>query len=258
MAESRSLPADGPAPGPGAMSRSAHGTAARWLYRVHRAMQKLSGGRAALHVYLFCAQPTAQPGLSKLRDDSQTVIVPVEPGSEWTATFPRPAAVIAQRFVQGARCFAVLVKNSFAGHIWLVHEAYEEDEVRCRYLLPPTPASVWDFDVFIAPDFRAGRTMARLWKASSARLHEEGVVWTFSRISLFNAASIQSHERLGASHVATGAFAVVGSLQLALFSGTPYVHLSWRRGDRPVLQLPVPMPRTLPVTVPTLAPGADG
>ena len=183
------------------MSQRAHGQSARWLYRLQRALQKLTGGRAALHVYLFCVQPTVQAALTKLRDDPQTVIIPIEPGSEWTASFPRPATVIAQRFVQGARCFAVLVKNSFAGYVWMMREAYEEDEVRCRYLLPPTSVSVWDFDVFIAPNFRTGRTMARLWKACSARLHEEGVVWTFSRISLFNAASIQAHERLGASQI---------------------------------------------------------
>ena len=207
---------------------------------MHRALQKLSGGRAALHIYLFCAQPTAQVALAKLRDDPQTVVVPVQAGDELTAHFPRPAAVVAQRFARGARCFTVLVKNRFAGHLWLVREAYEEDEVRCRYQLPRTPSSVWDFDVYIAPEFRAGRTMARLWKTSSARLQEEGVAWTFSRISLYNAASIQSHERLGAVQVATGTFAVVGPLQLALFSAAPYVHVSWRRGNRPVLNLPAP------------------
>lgn len=222
------------------MSRHAHGKLARLLYLCHRALQTLSGGRAALHVYLFCAQPTAQTALTKLRDDPQTVVVPVESGHDLTARFPRPAAVIAKRFDHGARCFAVLVKGRFAGHIWLAREAYEEDEVRCRYQLPRAPSSAWDFDVFIEPEFRAGRTMARLWKASSAHLNEEGVVWTFSRISLFNATSIQSHERLGASQVATGAFAVVGSMQLAFFSVAPYVHVSWWRGNRPVLWLPAP------------------
>jgi hypothetical protein len=238
------------------MSRRAHGPASRWLYRLHRVLQKLSGGRAALHVYLFCAQPTAQAALTKLRDDPQTLVVPVEQGSRWTSSFPRPASVIAQRFAQGARCFAVLVKDRFAGHLWLVREAYEEDEVRCRYMLPPGRDSVFDFDVFVEPEFRAGRTMARLWKAGSARLREEGVLWTFSRISLFNAASIQSHERLGASHLATGAFLVLGSLQLALLSVAPYVHLGWRPGARPVVHLRVPKP--LPSSAAALAPGADG
>lgn len=240
MLDPRRNPA--PARQPAALSRRAQGTTARVLYLVHRALQKVSGGRAGLQVYLFCAQPTAQAGLSRLRADPNTAVVPVAPGSPLLAAFPRPVAIIAQRFALGATCYAALVKERFAGYLWLARGAYDEDEVRCRYVLASPGSSVWDFDVYVEPDFRAGRTMARLWKDASARLSEQGVGWSFSRISLFNPASIQSHERLGALYVATGAFAVLGSVQLGLFSTRPYVHLGWRRDHRPVLALNVPSP----------------
>lgn len=238
MSETRGSPAAGARSTP--MSRRAQGWMAKLLYLAHRTLQRLSRGRAGLQVYIFCAQPTQQVELDKMRADPNTVVVPVSADSPLIAAFPRPAETIAARFAFGATCYAILVKECFAGYLWLARGAYEEDEVRCRYVLPVLPLSVWDFDVYIEPAFRASRIMARLWKDGSAWLREGGVHWSFSRISLFNAASIQSHERLGALYVATGVFAVLGTIQLALLSTRPYIHLGWRHDHRPVLNLSTP------------------
>ncbi len=182
------------------IGRWAASASARWLYRAHRVLQKLSGGRASLHVYLFCAQPVGSLALASLRDDPQTRVVPIGPGEPLLSYFPRPQTVLAQRFVAGATCYAVLVKEQFAGQIWLASGHYDEDEVRCRYVLPDA-TTVWDFDVYIAPAFRATRAMARLWKGVDAVLQSRGVAWSCSRISLFNPGSVQTHERLGAPSV---------------------------------------------------------
>ena len=230
--------AAGRRPAAGAMSARANGFTARWMYRLHRVLQRLSGGRAGLQIYLFCAQPTVRSALADMRDDPRTAIVPVPPGSPLTGRFPRPAHVIARRYADGAVCRAVVVKDQFAGYLWLIEDAYVEDEVRCRYLLPAQPRSVWDFDVYIEPAYRAGRTMARLWKATTQDLRDAGVAWSFSRISLYNPASIQSHERLGALQVGSAAFLFVGALQIACFTSPPYVHAGWRAA--PDIQLAAP------------------
>jgi predicted ATP-grasp superfamily ATP-dependent carboligase len=225
---------------PQGMSAKAHSLPARVLYSLHRTLQGISGGRAGLYAYLMCAQPLGATGLGQVRDDPKTVVQKVNAGHPLVAAFPRPPEVIRRRFDRGATCYVVTVKGSFAGFLWLAHGGYDEDEVRCRYQLPSQPRTVWDFDVYIEPRYRAWRTMARLWKAVDADLHAQGVAWTFSRIGLFNAASVQAHERLGAQHLCSGAFLVAGPLQLSLFSHPPYLHLGWRNGQRPLLRLNAP------------------
>lgn len=212
---------------------------ALWLYRAHRVLQKLSRGRASLHAYLFCAQPLQATALIRVRHDPQTRVVPVGPGDALLTQFPRPPAVLADRFARGAACHAVLVKGQFAGHIWLAPKGYDEDEVRCRYVLP-NASTVWDFDVYIAPAFRGNRAMARLWKGVALAATASGVDWSYSRISLFNAASVQAHERLGAQHLCSGAFLTLGGWQAALFTGPWRLHLSRAVGAPPMLQLPLP------------------
>lgn len=223
------------------MAARARGRWVWFLYALHRAMFILSRGRAGLHAYQICAQPIDPVRYATLRDDPSAVVQTVAPGNPVLAHFPRPSEVLARRFAEGASCHTILVKDEFAGYLWLSRNAHDEDEVRCRYLLPMTEPSVWDFDVFIAPRFRAGRGLARLWKAVSAELFAQGVLWSYSRISLFNQASIQAHERLGALPVAIGLFVHLGPLQLSIISKAPYLHVGIRHNHRPVLKLPIPV-----------------
>lgn len=220
------------------MSAWAASRPARWLYLTHRLLQKLSGDRVGLHVYLFCAQPTHSPALAKIRDDPRTQIVPVAPTDPIVQDFPRPRDVLERRFASGATCHAVVVKEQFAGHIWLAHGHYDEDVVRCRYMLPG-PSTVWDYDVYVVPAFRATRAMARLWKGVGQVLRSQSVMWSYSRISLFNPASVQTHEQLGARHLCTGAFLALGGVQVALFTRPCRLQLtSSRTSATPTLQLP--------------------
>jgi len=102
---------------------------------------------------------------------------------------------------------------------------------------------VWDFDVFVVPRYRLGRTMARLWKAVDADLSAQGVQWSFSRISLFNAESMNSHARLGAVAVGHAIFLVAGKLQLSFSGQAPFFRLGWSQKHRPVFTLRPPRPR---------------
>jgi GNAT superfamily N-acetyltransferase len=194
-------------------------------YAVHRVLQKLSGGRAALVPYLLVAQPlvgadAAGPVAGR---SSSTVVERAGPKHPAGSAFPRPPSIIEQRFADGAECHVALVKGEFAGYIWISRNRHVEDEVRCTWVLAEPAASVWDHDVYVEPRFRLGRTMARLWQAVDETLHREGVRWTFSRISRFNSASIRSHQRLGARPVGTACFLRIGRLQLML---SPRWHLS--------------------------------
>lgn len=213
---------------------------AKYLYWLGRVLNKLTLGHGKLHIYLFCAQPIGAGTFDGIRDSTNTVVQPVPLSSPLIAYFPRPSEIIAQRFARGSVCYAAIVKREFAGHIWLASDFYDEDEVRCRYALPSDRQSVWDYDVYVEPSYRLGRALGRLWKAVDATLSTQGVRWSVSRISLFNVASIQTHERLGAIHLATGVFVVLGPMQLSLFSKVPYLHFGMCATRRPTIALQPP------------------
>lgn len=210
------------------------------LYASHRILQRLSGGHAGLVCYALYAQPVGAGQFSAVRGDSATVVVPASETSSFVAAFPRPSPVVVQRFAAGARCFVVTVREQFGGYIWVARTRHDEDEVRCRYLLPDVSATVWDFDVYVEPHLRLGRTLGRLWKAVDAELAREGVRWSFSRISRFNRASVATHERLGAIRVGFATFLCLGPVQIALLSNAPYLHLSIGASPGPSVRLRQP------------------
>lgn len=210
------------------------------LYAVHVALRAVTGGRARIVPYLLYAQPIGADVYRGVRDDPATRIERVDPNDEIVRDFPRPAAVLAQRFAAGAHCHVARVRGRFGAYLWIDRRDHDEDEVRCRYRLPSDGRSTWDFDVYVEPDFRVGRTLARLWKAADATLAREGVRWSFSRISAFNRVSIATHERLGARRVGRAVFVVAGGLQLAVLDSAPYLHLSVGGQAGPVLRLRAP------------------
>lgn len=199
------------------------GLASTLWYGLDRLLRRASGERMRVYRYHLVAQPIA-PGLAPLRPDAKTVIEPAGPDHPLAASFPRPASIIALRHAAGAQCLVASHGGRFAGYLWWQRGAYDEDEVRCRFVLGEPAVSVWDFDVYVEPAYRLGRTMARLWDEAARRWHAEGVRWSFSRISAFNAASIAAHARLGLAPLGSVVFIVAGRWQLAIFGRPPYLH----------------------------------
>lgn len=227
-------------PGRWAALVAEHGSArVALLYLVHRVLQRLSGGRAAIVPYLLVAQPVGNPALAEVRADPGTVVQRIDPAHALLGAFPRPPAVIAQRFADGAECYAATVKGSFAGHIWIARGRYVEDEVRCVYEIADPATVVWDYDVYVEPRLRLGRTMGRLWREVDNALSAEGVQWTCSRINRFNVASVKSHQRLGAVTLQQVVFLVLGPLQLS-WNSSGGVRMSLGRAQVPVLRLTAP------------------
>jgi hypothetical protein len=210
------------------------------LYLLHRLLVKASGGRCRIVPYALYAQPVGKAAAVPLRADAATRVVRAKPGDAIVAHFPRPSAVIDRRFRAGYECHVAEVKGEFAGYIWVSRVPYEEDEVSCRFEFAQPDLSAWDFDVFVVPRWRVGRTMARLWRAVDMDLSAHGVRWSFSRISLFNMGSLASHARLSAVRIGWAVFLVAGRWQIGLFSTAPYAALSGAGQQRPVLRLREP------------------
>jgi len=210
------------------------------LFATHRLLNALTGGRAALVPYLLMAQPIGAGTFSSVRDDPATVVRRAVATDPIAARLPRETSVNESRWNSGADCHVATVKDRFAGTIWTQRERYLEDEVRCEFVIADPESGVWDFDVYIDPSFRLGRTLARLWKCVDNELAAQGVRWSFSRVSLFNVESISAHGRLGAVRVGWACFLVVGPLQLTIHDQRGHLHLSLREQQRPSLQLRAP------------------
>jgi|JRYI01.1.fsa_nt_gb hypothetical protein len=109
----------------------------------------------------------------------------------------RPIREIEERFDEASRCFVVESRGALAGFLWLHPGAYSDPEVVVLFT-PSGTQSVWDFDVYVAPEFRGGLAFYRLWSEVARALQEESVTHSFSMVWTNNDESISSHTRLGA------------------------------------------------------------
>ncbi|MHB1360567.1 MAG: hypothetical protein ACYCWC_13400 [Rhodocyclaceae bacterium] len=215
------------------------GVANGLLYLLGRFLQRISHGRWHLIRYCIVAQPIPSPPVPGCRPSPGSSVERVMPDDPICAAFPRPKEVIAQRFANGHTCLVAKVKGQFAGFLWVAHNFYEEDEVRCRFELANPAAAVWDYDVHVEPAYRMGRTLARLWDTANEALEKEGKRWSFSRISAFNADSLAAHDHLGIWHLEILTFLCLGGMQLTLRAKWPFVHVCGPQGRHPVLKLTV-------------------
>lgn len=145
--------------------------------------------------------------------------------------------VLQSRFQQRARCLGLFYKEALVGYAWTSLHCYEEDELRITFELPDDRA-VFDFDVFIFPDYRAGRAFAVLWEAVNRTLKRERIECSYSRISCFNSQSQRSHRQLGAVSVGRILALKRGQRQIIVSTLKPHLRVLWRSTDRFVVRLP--------------------
>ena len=218
----------------------AFGPFGAFLYFCKRALERMTSGRARLHVYYLVAQPVAgEPRLPARRGRSIEV---AEVGLQEALELPidRPRRIIEQRFDQGARCLVARSGGRFVGCLWFKIGPYEEDEVRCLFVPQPSGRAAWDFDVYVDPSARLGFGFARLWDEANAILSRAGVEWSISRISAMNPGSLSAHRQLHARRVGTAIFVGLGPAQIMIASVKPYFHATVRPDLRPVLEIGVP------------------
>lgn len=204
-----------------------------------RALSSLTKNRVRIVRYYLVAQPV--PSEAPIaRPSLKTTVSFVAQEDPLVEQFPRPADVIARRYQCGSRCLSARAGDRFAGFIWLARGGYDEDMVRCRYEFTHPRESAWDFDVYVAPEFRLGRTFSRLWDAANQQLRLDGVNWSFSRIESSNHGSLLAHARLGTRKLFSVTFFCIGPLQLTLTSVAPYIHLSTSVRSYPTVRISPP------------------
>ncbi len=209
------------------------------LRHIARTARRLSGRRIRIVKYQLTAQPVAPtpllpaPRAGALRVERITENHPM--CAALIAQSPRPAAVVRARLAHGAECVAAFKADMLLGFLWLKHDAYEEDAVRCLFLPRPATQAAWDFDVWVHPAHRASRVFLRLWDTAFAYLRERGVQWTMSRVNAYNAGSLNAHSRLGAVPLGTVTFYCVGTRQWLHIQHCESLRRQPDRDGRPVL-----------------------
>lgn len=203
------------------------------LYWLAQAIHRASGGRWQLHAYRYVAQQVRQRALLGAQG-SDIDIRCMTAGAPLPAGYPRAASVVAARHAQGARSLTAWRHGRLAGFLWLIDGGYDEDEVRVRFELPAH--ACWDFDVWVHPDERLGYVFARLWEGARQALRERRVLWTCSRISVFNPGSQRAHAAIGIKPLGSALFLRCGSWQWMVATKAPHFHLSRSASERPVVR----------------------
>lgn len=219
------------------------GIAAGLLYLADHALRRLSP-RLGLQVYELMAQPIGAAPLLPAARTRALSFAEIRRGDPAVELMPAREDIKAQRFDQGAKCLGVYRKGALIGYIWFRFGSYDEDEVRCTYVLAAPEQSVFDFDLVVLPEHRMGTAFASIWHAANEYLRERGVVASYSRMTRFNLASRNAHARLGSVRVGRAVFLQAWGLEAMLSSVHPYVALSRTRRVR--LLLPPARPVAAP------------
>lgn len=206
-----------------------HGLAIGIALAAHRLLSKL-GGQSGLYWYKFYEQPL-QDVHAAPRVGSNLEFKWLEKYHELLARLPRPLPNIQNRFAQNVQCLAAIKHDQLVACAWFGFEEFEEDEVRCTYVLPTN--AVWDFDIYVFPEYRISRVFLRTWQEANRMLSGRGYAYTLSRISVYNKHSIRSHEKLGAQMLGSALFLRVGAAQLMLASQRPYFSLTLSKKRSP-------------------------
>ena len=206
------------------------------LYGIDRVFCRLSPG-LRLYVYQLMVQPIPDKPLLPARLTKHLEIRKIQRGDPEIALMPARREIKESRFEQNAICLGAFQNGQFIGYIWFCLGAYEEDEVRCTYVLPAGEQAVFDFDLYLFPEYRMGIGFIGIWNGANQFLRSGGRKFSFSRLSRFNLASGRAHEHLGWKLVGRTVFLQVWRLEFMVATIPPYLHLSLRKSDRVRLKL---------------------
>ena len=206
------------------------------LYLLDRLLAGISPN-LRLFCYELMVQPIPDKPMFPVSMTKSLDIREIKRGDPELDLMPVPPEIIEFRLKQNAICLGVFKKAKFIGYIWFRFGAYEEDEVRCAFLLVPENEAVFDFDLYLFPEHRLGLGFIGIWEKANKFLYERGIRYTFSRLTRFNLASRKAHNHLGWKRVGQAFFLKAWRLELMISTIAPYLGLSLGESGRINLKL---------------------
>jgi hypothetical protein len=198
------------------------------LYSIDRVVRTVSP-RLRLYFYELMVQPVADKPLLPARFASRFEIREIKRGDPLVDLMPARSEIKESRFEQHAICLGAFQNGQLIGYIWFCFRSYEEDEVRCTFVVTPPDEAVFDFDLYLFPEQRMGLGFAAIWDGANAFLLNRGVKFSFSRLTRFNLASRHAHKHLGWKLVGRAMFLQAWRLEVMLATIFPYWHFSMGR-----------------------------
>ena len=193
--------------------------------------------------YYVVAQPVRTQRLLPEKRGKDIFVQQIDRDHPLISRLPRPRDEIVRRFAGGAQCFLATRNGQTIGHLWVTRSAYREPVHRSEFVMRPGDGTAWDFDMWVSEDERLGFAFSRLWDQCNAYLREQGVAWTFSRVSAFNATSLKAHQRLGMTVMHSLFYVTAGSVELLIANVAPFMALSFSSRRFPAIALAAPMAR---------------
>ncbi|MEO7559793.1 MAG: hypothetical protein ABIT23_06015 [Nitrosospira sp.] len=206
------------------------------LYTIDRVLAAISPS-LRLYFYEIMVQPIPEEPLIPARLTKNLEIREIKRGDPEVDLMPARADIKEARFRQNAICLGAFQKGRFIGYMWFCSYAYEEDEVRCTFLLSPVDEAVFDFDFYLFPEHRMGLGFIGMWSGANKFLNNRGIKYTFSRLTRFNLASRRAHNHLGWKCIGRTLFLQAWRLQVMVATIFPYFHLSFSKSGRVQLKL---------------------
>jgi hypothetical protein len=216
------------------------------LYVVDRLLGLLSP-RLRVFVYEFMVQPIGGKPLLPAGLSKGLTFEEIGRGHPDVALMPATDEIKRLRFAQNARCLGTYRRGELIGYLWFCRDRYEEDEVRCTYVLAEPSASIFDFDLFVMPKHRLGIGFLGVWHGANQMLAPQGIRYTFSRLTRFNTASRRAHAHLGWKRAGSGVFLKFWEVEIMFATLAPYIAFTHRSDQRVTLRL---SPRVLSSAVP--------
>jgi hypothetical protein len=206
------------------------------LYLLDELLRRISP-KLGLYAYEIMVQPITDKALLPAGLAKNLEFREIRRGDAEIELMPARPEIKELRFQQQAICLGAYQRGVLIGYIWFAFGAYEEDEVRCTYVLPTDYPSVFDFDLYVMPEKRMGIAFMAIWHGANRYLWERGIRFTFSRLTRFNTASRRSHARLGWKRVGTQVVLQMWGVELMISSLRPFVWLSASASTRPRMRL---------------------
>jgi hypothetical protein len=206
------------------------------LYGIHRFLQRISAN-LNLYAYEFMVQPIHTNAIVPARLTKNLVVREIKRGDPEVDLMPARPDIKRARFDQNSVCLGGFQNGEFIGYMWFCFRTYEEDEVRCTYVVTPESEAVFDFDFYIFPKHRLSLAFVGIWNGANQHLCDRGIKYTFSRLTRFNAGSRRAHDHLGWKQVGRAVFLQAWSFEVMIATIFPYLHLSLGKANRVRLEL---------------------
>jgi len=209
---------------------------AGFVYAIHRLLQRISPSMK-LMFHDWMVQPIASEQLLPARFAQRYRTREIGQEDPLIDGMPiRPEVRISRR-EQRAICLGTFKNEALVGYIWLSSGSYDEDEARCRYVLTPPNESIFDFDLYILPKYRASLGFAAVWNGTNEYLYRRGVRYSYSRLDHYNRASASAHDHLGWKRVGSAVILKLWQIEVMFSSLFPWFFLTFSDEQRPSITL---------------------